>query len=829
MISTITLDTYKQQIGSGDAFNLSDSFNGRVGDEQVPLVVQFQERGLAQQFQDGLVPFLTGFVGSLDENGQVTAETGEAVSYVGTSDDIVGLGRVKMNLPGTMFPQEGFFYGFLGLQNADGKRVTTFNVWFHVYNGNPDMFVNKAPFRTELQKLLDSVQSLINDANGDLNTWKQKLTDLFTTLSAQGANTETLLTTLQAQIKQSNLFTQGQMDELMGTLSNFKPVGANLTDKLNNEFNDRGVNVKWFGAVGDGVADDTKAIQAAIDSLGKIGGTILIPNGIYMIKADAPEQKAATYLSDAGGISVPSNTTINLAPGAELKAIPTDEGAYNVIRLVGVHDVIISGGKIMGERDLHTPKIGPTNTVGEWGYGIALQGSSNIVIRDISLTDFWGDGINIQAGVDEKTICQNVTIDNVICDNNRRQGMSIEALEHGIVRNSIFKNTVGTAPACGIDLEPAYDVIVNNDILIENNQFLNNDNCGLLVTRANCNKQIKVKDNYFVGNSGNPMAAQLFAQLGDDILIENNDFLGNDNCYYGISVKQFNNVNVINNQLKDAGFTSDGDLIDGVITSNQFIMTKLIKNITFQLSDGSRNFTISNNIFNGTDMPAPTTDTPDMITAYFKGTSLEIINNTLINQAFGIFAACDSSRIDGNHIHASHYAGIQSQGASTDIVNNVISGSCSLNNNGEAIVITKKAIGNYVANNIIRKQSAVDYPAYFKSTSNPTGTVIGYVKQAILLDNADHSNPLYTTLNSNHVYGDSNMLPYYLTDSNFRYGLVLSSQVVGAGATNTRPLDAITGSVFFDTDLGKPIFCKADQFTSNGAGQTWVDSTGTKV
>ena len=149
MISTITLDTYKQQIGSGDAFNLSDSFNGRVGDEQVPLVVQFKERGLAQQFKDGLVPFLTGFVGSLDENDQVTAETGDAVSYVGTSDDIVGLGRVKMNLPGTMFPQEGYFYGFLGLQNADGKRVTTFNVWFHVYNGNPDMFVNKAPFRTE--------------------------------------------------------------------------------------------------------------------------------------------------------------------------------------------------------------------------------------------------------------------------------------------------------------------------------------------------------------------------------------------------------------------------------------------------------------------------------------------------------------------------------------------------------------------------------------------------------------------------------------------------------------------------------------------------------
>ena len=283
MISTITLDTYKQQIGSGDAFNLSDSFNGRVGDEQVPLVVQFKERGLAQQFQDGLVPFMSGFVGSLDENNQVTAATGEAVSYVGTSNDIVGLGRVKMNLPGTMFPQEGYFYGFLGLQNADGKRVTTFNVWFHVYNGNPDMFVNKEPFRTELQKLLDAVQSLIDDADGDLNKWKQKLTDLFSTLSAQGTDTTTLLTTLQAQIKQSNLFTQGQMDELMGSLTDFKPVGSNLINKLNNEFSDRGINVKWFGAKGDGVNDDTSAIESAISTAEK-GAVkrVYFPAGKYL-------------------------------------------------------------------------------------------------------------------------------------------------------------------------------------------------------------------------------------------------------------------------------------------------------------------------------------------------------------------------------------------------------------------------------------------------------------------------------------------------------------------------------------------------------------------
>ena len=45
------------------------------------------------------------------------------------------------------------------------------------------------------------------------------------------------------------------------------------------------VNVKHKGAVGDGRADDTAAIQAAIDAVAGTRGTVLVPDGVYMVNA----------------------------------------------------------------------------------------------------------------------------------------------------------------------------------------------------------------------------------------------------------------------------------------------------------------------------------------------------------------------------------------------------------------------------------------------------------------------------------------------------------------------------------------------------------------
>jgi len=66
-------------------------------------------------------------------------------------------------------------------------------------------------------------------------------------------------------------------------------VENSITDATTSPIQDKGgqvVNVKTFGAVGDGATNDTEAFNAALASLAKAGGgTCLVPKGTYLISA----------------------------------------------------------------------------------------------------------------------------------------------------------------------------------------------------------------------------------------------------------------------------------------------------------------------------------------------------------------------------------------------------------------------------------------------------------------------------------------------------------------------------------------------------------------
>ncbi|GAA3413779.1 glycosyl hydrolase family 28-related protein [Paenibacillus hodogayensis] len=180
------------------------------------------------------------------------------------------------------------------------------------------------------------------------------------------------------------------------------------------------VSVRDYGARGDGNTNDTAAINAAINAVFAAGGgTVYVPKGTYLIDAVRPTGNIA------GGVQLKSRVTLVLDQGAVLQALPNNQTLTMVIAMFNCVRAGVIGGTIIGERDTH---IG---TTGEWGMGIYLNNSKQSFIQGVHIRNCWGDGIFVRASLG--------TIAHCVCDNNRRQGMSIVDANDLYIYDCIFQ------------------------------------------------------------------------------------------------------------------------------------------------------------------------------------------------------------------------------------------------------------------------------------------------------------------------------------------------------------------------------------------------------
>ena len=145
-------------------------------------------------------------------------------------------------------------------------------------------------------------------------------------------------------------------------------------------------NVMDFGATGDGITNDTVAVQAAIDSLAATGGTVFFPTGEYRIARNIGT-------NDRWGVKV-VNSNITLAgtgSGSKLRRFNTDISTYALaypIVFVGTPDsdvaaatqnVTVRDLQFIGENVQHS--VGGS-VIHDFRNAIEAKNTKNLVVQN---------------------------------------------------------------------------------------------------------------------------------------------------------------------------------------------------------------------------------------------------------------------------------------------------------------------------------------------------------------------------------------------------------------------------------------------------------------
>jgi hypothetical protein len=168
----------------------------------------------------------------------------------------------------------------------------------------------------------------------------------------------------------------------------FKQAGAGaVTRSVQSKLRDV-VSVRDFGAAGDGVTDDTVAIQAAIDSLAATGGTVFFPPGTYRIARNVGT-------NDRWGIKITASNITLQGSNAFLRRFNTNISTYALaypILFVGTPDsnvasatqnVTVQGLTFVGENTRHSV-LG--SAIFDFRTAIVFKNSKNTLVQNCSFT-----------------------------------------------------------------------------------------------------------------------------------------------------------------------------------------------------------------------------------------------------------------------------------------------------------------------------------------------------------------------------------------------------------------------------------------------------------
>lgn len=215
-----------------------------------------------------------------------------------------------------------------------------------------------------------------------------------------------------------------------------------------------------YGVVGDGATDDAAALNSLLSSAATFGASVTLAQG-------------STVLISSATVIVPTGTQLNLN-GATIKSnLPG--AADRLITVSGASNVHIFGGTLDGNSPAWT------GAATEQRHNLLIQNSSIVTIRKVYSKSAHGDGIYVG---DQNGYSSDVYLERVTADANWRNGMSISHVSGFVAVGCIFKNSTGTNPQAGVDIEPNSGSVVCENIKFIACTFSGNKHFGFLVAFA---------------------------------------------------------------------------------------------------------------------------------------------------------------------------------------------------------------------------------------------------------------------------------------------------------------------------------------------------------